>query len=64
MSIIGLLIILIIVGVALYLVNSVIPMDPKIKTILNVVVVIVVLLWLLDVFVGLGPVFNVRVPRH
>jgi cytochrome c biogenesis protein CcdA len=50
MSIISLLIVLIIVGVALYLVNNLIPMDQKIKTILNVVVVIVILLWLLDVF--------------
>jgi hypothetical protein len=52
MSLIGLLVALILVGVALYLVNTVIPMDPKIKTILNVVVVIVVLLWLLNAFFG------------
>lgn len=63
MSIVTLLIVLIIVGVALYLVNSVIPMDPKIKTILNVVVVLVVCLWLLDVFVGIGHIGNVRLGR-
>lgn len=51
MSILSLLIILVVIGVALYLVNSVVPMDPKIKTILNVVVVVVVCLWLLDLFV-------------
>lgn len=50
MSLIGLILVLILVGVGLYLVNSVIPMDQKIKTILNVVVVVVVLLWLVDVF--------------
>lgn len=50
MSIIGILIVLIIVGVGLYLVNGVIPMDAKIKLILNVVVVLAVLLWLVDVF--------------
>lgn len=54
MSIITLLIILVIVGVGLYLVNTVIPMDAKIKTIINVVAVLCVVLWLLDVFVGLG----------
>ena len=51
---INVLISLIIVGVALWLVNSFIPMDAKIKQILNVVVVIVVVLWLLRVF-GLFP---------
>jgi hypothetical protein len=62
MSIIALLVTLIIVGALLYLVNSIIPMDPKIKTILNVVVVIAVVLWLLDAF-GLlhgGPMLRVR----
>lgn len=54
-------IILILVGVALYLVNTLIPMDPKIKTILNVVVIIVVLLWLLQVFGLLGPLHSVKV---
>ncbi len=41
---------LIIVGVLLWLVNSYLPMDGKIKQILNVVVVIAVILWLLRVF--------------
>lgn len=50
MSLISLLILLILVGVALYLVNSFIPMDPKVKTILNVVVVVVLILWLLQAF--------------
>ena len=50
MTILSLLVLLIIVGVALYLVNSVIPMDPKIKTILNVVVVLLVVLWVAQSF--------------
>jgi cytochrome c biogenesis protein CcdA len=41
---------LIIVGVVLYLINNMIPMDSKIKAIINGVVVIFVLLWLLRVF--------------
>lgn len=52
MPILSLLVVLIIVGVLLYLVNSLIPMDGKIKTIINVVVVLLVLLWLLNIFVG------------
>lgn len=44
------LVVLVIVGVLLWLVNNYIPMDGKIKSILNVVVVIVVILWLLQAF--------------
>ena len=49
MSLISLLITLCVVGVVLWLVNTYIPMDGKIKKILNIVVVILVILWLLDV---------------
>jgi hypothetical protein len=42
--------VLIVAGVLLYLVNNYIPMDGKIKKILNVVVVIVVAVWLLKIF--------------
>ncbi|MFC0306295.1 Thivi_2564 family membrane protein [Rhizorhabdus histidinilytica] len=45
---IHIIIVLIIVGVLLWLINNYIPMDGKIKSILNVVVVIVVILWLLQ----------------
>ena len=50
MPLINLLIVLIVVGVILWLVNNYIPMDRKIKKILNVVVIIVVVLWLLSAF--------------
>lgn len=60
MDLISLAVVLIVVGVLLWLVNAYIPMDAKIKQILNVVVVIVVVLWLLAVLVG--PLPNIRVP--
>ena len=41
---------LIVVGVILWLINSFIPMQGTIKTILNLVVVIAVILWLLHGF--------------
>ena len=50
MSILTILIALIVVGVLLWLINAYIPMDAKIKRILNIVVVIIVILWLLKVF--------------
>lgn len=63
MSLLTLVITLIVVGVLLWLVNTYIPMDGRIKKILNVVVVIVVVLWLLTAFGLLGHVGDVRVPR-
>ena len=50
MSIISILVFLIIIGVLLWVVNSVIPMDGRIKTIFNVVALIAVILWLLRAF--------------
>jgi hypothetical protein len=50
MSLLNVLIVIIIAGVLLWLVNNYIPMDRKIKNILNIVVVIVVIAWLLKVF--------------
>lgn len=51
---IQLIVALIVVGVLLYLVNNLIPMDAKIKQIINIVVLIAVVLWLLSVFGVLG----------
>jgi len=50
MPLLTILIILIIAGVLLWLVNSYIPMDGKIKTIFNIVVVVAVVVWLLKAF--------------
>lgn len=47
---IGLIVTLALIGVILWLVNTYLPMDPKIKQIMNVVVVICVILWLLGAF--------------
>lgn len=54
MSIITVIVVLVIVGVLLWLINTYIPMAAPIKTILNVVVVIVVIIWLLQAFGVLG----------
>lgn len=61
MSLISIVIILIVIGVLLWLVNNYIPMDGKIKQILNAVVVIVVVIWLLQVFGLIGSLDAVRV---
>lgn len=54
---------LIVVGVLLWLVNTYIPMDGKIKQILNVVVVIAVVIWLLYGFGVLGHSGEIRLPE-
>lgn len=54
MTIIELIVILCIIGVALYVLNAVVPMDAKVKTIINAVVIIAILLWLLEVFGLIG----------
>ena len=46
----AILIVLVLTGLVLWLANNYIPMDHKIKTIFNVVVVIVVIVWFLKVF--------------
>ena len=50
MPLINIVIVLIVVGVGLWLVNSFIPMASSIKTILNIVVVVAVVIWLLQAF--------------
>jgi hypothetical protein len=50
MDILTILIVIIIVGVLLWLVNSYIPMQAAIKKILNVVVIILLVIWLLNAF--------------
>jgi len=63
MSLISLAITLIVIGVLLWLVNTYIPMDGKIKKILNVVVVICVVIWLLVAFGVINRSGDIRVPQ-
>jgi hypothetical protein len=61
MPLVTVVVALIVVGVLLWLVNSFIPMDAKIKQILNAVVVIGVVLWLLQAFGVMGQLNNIKV---
>jgi hypothetical protein len=47
MSLLTICVVLIVVGLLLWLINAYVPMDGKIKTILNVVVVLFVVFWIL-----------------
>lgn len=50
MSLIGLLLFIVILGVVLWLLKTYVPMDPAIKTILTVIVVIIIMLIVLQFF--------------
>jgi hypothetical protein len=63
MSLISVLITLVVVGVLLWLVNTYIPMDGKIKKVLNIVVVIIVVLWLLSAFGVFNSMEHMRIGR-
>ena len=61
MSLIGLVVTLVVVGVLPWLLNNYAPMDGKIKSIINVVVVIAVVIWVLQAFGLLGSLRNIRI---
>jgi hypothetical protein len=63
MPLVNLIIILVVVGVILWVINNYIPMDRKIKSILNIVVVIIVIIWLLSVFGVIGSLSGIRVGK-
>jgi hypothetical protein len=54
MPLLQLIVVLIVIGLILYLVETLLPIDPAIKQVIRVVVVLACILWLLSV-VGLIP---------
>lgn len=63
MSLVTLIVALALVGFLLWVVNACVPMDPVIKRIINIVVLVAICLWLLSVFGILGDLRAVRVPH-
>jgi hypothetical protein len=61
MSLVGLILTLVVVGVLLWLLNNYVPMDRKIKSIVNAVVVIVVVIWVLQALGLLGSLQDIRI---
>lgn len=64
MPLIQIVIVLVVVGVILWVINSFIPMQSTIKSILNAVVVIGVIIWLLSVFGVIGSLSNIRIGNY
>lgn len=59
----GIIVVLAVVGVLLWLINTYVPMDAKIKKILNIVAIIAVILWLCNVFGVFGYLKSVPAPH-
>jgi hypothetical protein len=54
MPLISLIIVLIVIGILLYVVEQLLPIDPTIKNIIRIVILLAVVLWLLSL-VGIIP---------
>ena len=63
MPLLTVIVTLVVVGVLLWLVNTHVPMDGKIKSILNAVVVIAVVIWLLYGFGVLNGSGDIKLPK-
>ena len=61
MPLVTVIITLVVVGAALWAINTYIPMAKPVKTILNVVVVVILAIWLLQAFGLLGSIRGIRI---
>lgn len=61
MDLLTLIIVIVVIGVLLWAINAYLPMDPKIKQILNIVVVIALVIFILSLFTGYFP--NIKVGK-
>ena len=61
MPLVNVVVTLIVAGVALWAINAYIPMAASVKKILNIVVVVAICLWLLQIFGVLDSLKNIRV---
>jgi hypothetical protein len=61
-TLVGIVVVLVVVGLVMWLINSYIPMAASIKSLLNVVVFLVVVVWLLQEFGLIGNIPGVHIP--
>ena len=60
MPLINVLIVLVIVGVLLYIVETLLPIDATIKRIIHIIIILAVCIWLLQAFRIIGPLGSFR----
>lgn len=62
MTLVNIVVILVVVGLVMWLINTYIPMAGAIKSLLNIVVFVVVLIWLLQTFGLIGNISGLKMP--
>ena len=62
MTLVHIAVILVIVGLIMWLINTYIPMAGAIKSLLNIVVFVVLLVWILQVFGLVGAIPGLKIP--
>lgn len=60
MTLVELILLLILIGLVLYLINTFLPLDARIKVVINVIVLMVIIILLLNAF---GLINNIGRPR-
>jgi hypothetical protein len=58
----NIVLILVVVGLVMWLINTYIPMAGAIKSLLNIVVFVVVLIWVLQTFGVIGAIPGFKIP--
>ncbi len=62
MSLVGIILVLVVAGLILWMINTYIPMAGAIKSLLNIVVFVVLLIWVLQAFGLIGAIPGFRMP--
>ena len=62
MTLVNIVVILVVVGLAMWLINTYIPMAGAIKGLLNIVVFVLVLIWILQTFGLIGAIPGLKMP--
>ena len=62
MTLVDVVVILVIAGILMWLINTYIPMAAAIKSLLNIVVFVVLLIWVLQSLGIIGEVAGIRIP--
>ncbi len=64
MPIIHIIIVLALVGVLMWAIDQYVPMDPPIKRLLHIVVILILVLWLLNIFGVFSGMRDIRIGQH
>ncbi len=62
MTLVNIVVILVVIGLVMWLINTYIPMAGAIKSLLNIVVFVVVLIWVLQTFGLIGTIPGLKIP--